>query len=404
MLVFKCPKCDDSILEQDGSDDTLLVCGTCDGSMTIDEANELFDEGSLVATLSEGDDSDDDDDDKEGEGKTKVKAKDDGDEGDEDDLKKEAVGGFSTRDTWAVNFVAQNEYAIFKAVSALLDETAGDDAEVKVQSFLEKKLAKDETYSSIDLNNVHWDEVSEALQETKTELKGVKDELMGVLGVNESMTESDTQEILSIFESAIAVRLNSYKDALDEKFTFALADATATQNDAMIEEMSGYLEEVVNEWAEENEIAIESGMKTQVAESFMEGLRDLLAEHYVDVPDEKYDVLEDMTNTIQALNLQIVEGNEGMDELEEQIVALKKAAVVSALSEGLVVTQAEKLVDLAETLDYESEEQFGEALKKIKEQFLGIETPAQKPASAKNDDSQAYNPIAIAARGLAAKQ
>lgn len=419
MLIFKCPECEDSLMGFNEADETW-VCSEkdCQHEISEEEANSLFESGDLVGYVEtededlfeeeEEDDDEEDDDMEDGD--------DDEEEDDEeDDSKDESFNGFENRDTWAVNLVIQNEYKINKSALATISE---ENAEEALKKFVEEKVAGDKAFEgvfeSVDLESVNWEELVGSLKESKEEFDTIRADLEDALGVNEDVSEDDRKAITTVFESALMVRYNELKSSLEEKFSVELDEAKEAIHSELVSQMSGYLEEAVDEWLEENKLAVQHGIQIEMNQKFMDGMRDLFENFYIDVPEERYDVLEDLSDKIEQIEEELSTAKASEAAIQEKLNEANAKLIVNKLSEDLTDTQAEKLEELAGSLDYESEEQFESALGTLKESFL--KTPKNRKDGDtivieedlnEDDDSEKKvvrnDPIALAARGLRRK-
>ena len=426
MLIFKCPDCDDSTMGFNEATE-IWACDECDHNIDAAEATTLFESGELIGLVESDDEDDDDDkDDKKDKkpafGKKKDDDSDDKDDDKDDDdkdmKKEESFNGFDNQDTWTVNLVVQNEYKVQKKALATIREADEADQDEKLQAYVENTVAKDDHYmdilEDIDFDTVAWNEIVESLEEAASELDQITTDLENALGVNEDMSEEDRTVITTVFESALTVKYNELKNNLEEKHAVDLEDATQANFKQLTLEMSGYLDEAIAEWMEENKLVIEHAIQTEMTNSFMEGLQGLLSTHYIDVPEDRFDVLEDMAEKVEELDNKLSDANEANEALQTKLDEAKKAEILNSLSEELTDTQVEKLEELAGSLDYESEDQFKTALTTLKESFLSpklkkengdvivIDESAQDLKET-NDDEKAVisNPaIAAAVRGL----
>merc|ERR1712164_223668 len=139
----------------------------------------------------------------------------------------------------------------------------------------------------------------------------------------------------------------------------------------LVEKVDAYMNYVVNEWMKENELAIEKGIKGEIAEDFINGLKKLFEDHYIDVPDEKYDVLEDQASKIEDLEKKLNEEIEKNVDMNKDNGELKKEEIIAKSSEDLTDVEAEKFNKLAEEVEYSNEEDFTNKVKTIKESYFG---------------------------------
>jgi hypothetical protein len=208
----------------------------------------------------------------------------------------------------------------------------------------------------------------------------------------EGLSEEFKDKATSIFEAAVIARVNSEMGkvtaALEEQFENQIAEA----KEAMVEKIDSYLNYVVENWMAENELAIENGLRTEIAEDFISGLKVLFKEHYIEVPEEKYDVIGEMSDKIAALEERLNETISENADLSSYVVELKREAVIREVSEELADTEAAKLEKLLEGVDFESEELYREKVRVIKENYFPKNSAKQskdvQPQSLIEDMSQ----------------
>lgn len=197
----------------------------------------------------------------------------------------------------------------------------------------------------------------------------VKSQLAAILG--EDASEEFRTKATSLFEAAVIARVNAEMDKLVESLEEKAAQQITEAKEEMVEKVDAYLSYVVEQWMENNQLAVDNGLRTEIAEDFITGLKSLFAEHYIDVPQEKYDVLGDMQGNIAGLEEKLnATVNENV-ELKSEIVELKKNKIFEAQTKDLAATEAEKLRKLIEGVDFEEEKLFAEKITLIKEAHFG---------------------------------
>jgi hypothetical protein len=192
----------------------------------------------------------------------------------------------------------------------------------------------------------------------------------------EELTEEFKTKAATIFEAAVVSRVKAEVAALKEEFDTQLVEQVEQIKEGLVEKVDGYLNYVVEQWMTDNALALENGMKNEIFESFIAGMKGLFEQHYIDVPEEKYDVLGDLQSQLEQIKGKL-------DETVEQNIALKKTLEESAKSsaigeftDGMTDVEAEKFESLAEELVYEDTESFKSKLQTIKENYFG-----KKPTS-----------------------
>lgn len=190
--------------------------------------------------------------------------------------------------------------------------------------------------------------------------------------VNEEATLSEEfkAKAETIFEAAIKSKLAEEIDRLEAKYEEELAEEVASTKADLVEKVDNYLNYVVEQWMEENQVAIQSGLRTEIAEKFMNSLKDLFTESYIEVPESKVDLVDELAAEVAELEEAHNKAISRTMEMQEELEVLKRNAIIAEAAEGLVATQVEKLKKLAEDIDFESEETFAEKVNTIKESYF----------------------------------
>ena len=204
-------------------------------------------------------------------------------------------------------------------------------------------------------------------EESDLDIKADVDALVG----DSDLSEEFKQKAATIFEAAIKAKVKEESQRLQGEYETKLKEDTETHKAELVEKVDSYLNYVVEEWMQENKIAIERGIKGEIAEDFIGGLKKLFEDHYIDVPDEKYNVLEDQASKIEDLEKKLNEEIEKNVELNKSNGELKKEDIIKASSEDLTDVEAEKFNKLAEEVEYSNEEDFTSKVKTIKESYFG---------------------------------
>jgi hypothetical protein len=212
-------------------------------------------------------------------------------------------------------------------------------------------------------------------EESDLDIKADVDALVG----DSDLSEEFKQKAATIFEAAIKAKVKEESQRLQGEYETKLKEDTETHKAELVEKVDSYLNYVVEEWMQENKIAIERGIKGEIAEDFIGGLKKLFEDHYIDVPDEKYNVLEDQASKIEDLEKKLNEEIEKNVKLNKDNGELKKEEIIAKSSEDLTDVEAEKFNKLAEEVEYSSEEDFTSKVKTIKESYF-------KKEEVKSDD------------------
>ena len=204
-------------------------------------------------------------------------------------------------------------------------------------------------------------------EESDLDIKADVDALVG----DSDLSEEFKQKAATIFEAAIKAKVKEESQRLQGEYETKLKEDTETHKAELVEKVDSYLNYVVEEWMQENKIAIERGIKGEIAEDFIGGLKKLFEDHYIDVPDEKYNVLEDQASKIEDLEKKLNEEIEKNVKLNKDNGELKKEEIIAKSSEDLTDVEAEKFNKLAEEVEYANEEDFTSKVKTIKESYFG---------------------------------
>ena len=224
-------------------------------------------------------------------------------------------------------------------------------------------------------------------EETKPEGEVVKEEEINVdddvkaLLTGEELSEEFKAKTKTIFEAAVKSKISESKKKLEEEFEKQLSEKVEEVKTELSEKMDKFLTYVAEEWKKENEIEIHKGIKLEMYGSFMDGMKKLFEENYVQIPEEKYDVLDEMTHKLDEMEEKLNEQIEKNVSLSGQINARTRDSLIAEVSKGLAQTQQEKLASLAEEVVFESEESFKEKLATLKENYF----PKEKVSAPKED-------------------
>lgn len=213
----------------------------------------------------------------------------------------------------------------------------------------------------------------------KKEEIDLSDDVKALIG-DENLTEEFKAKAATIFESAVKVRIAEAKEKMEADYAEKLKEETESSKAELVEKVDSYLNYVVEEWMKQNEIAIERGIKGEIAEDFISGLKKLFEDHYINVPDEKYDVLEDQASQIDELNKKLNEQIEKNVELNKTVGSLTKQDILDEVSSKLTDTQKEKFNKLAEEVEYTNADEFKKKVGTISESYFG-----QKEISSNNE-------------------
>ena len=186
----------------------------------------------------------------------------------------------------------------------------------------------------------------------------------------EELSKECQEKTATIFEAAVKAKIEQVAEQLEEQFQAAFDEEIASHKSELTERIDSYLEFVANEWINENALAVETGIRGELSESFMSGLKTLFEEHYVEIPEEKYDVLEAMTSKLDEMETKLNEQIESNVELTKRLSSSVSDNILDEVSEGLALSQKDKLSELSKGVEFESEEQYREKLTTLKESYF----------------------------------
>ena len=261
-----------------------------------------------------------------------------------------------------------------------------EEAEIEGEEIAEDK--EESTEMNIDLS----DDVK-ALVSTDADLS---DDVKALVSTDADLSEEFKDKAATIFETAVKTRIKEQTKILEAQFEEKLSKETETVKEAMVEKVDSYLNYVVEEWMKENELAVERGIRTEIAEDFITGLKTLFKEHYIDVPEEKYNVLDDLTNQTKELEGKLNEQIEKNVNLTKEVNNSERANVVAEVSADLADTEKEKFASMAENVEFDNADKFREKLETVKESYFP-KTKIEETSSKDEVDSVAANEPAVEA-------
>ena len=254
---------------------------------------------------------------------------------------------------------------ILKAFKEMKDmDKDEEDEEVKSEAKSEMKMKDDEDDKDEDV-----DEDEEEDEDEMDESVDMSDDI-DALVADEDLTEEFKNKAKTIFEAAVSSKVKSSIDEIEAKYEESTKEAIEEIKEDLTKKVDEYLGYVAESWVSENELAIERGLKSELTEGFINGLKNLFEEHYVEVPEEKFDVIEELASRNDKLDSDLSEEVANNITLSQEIEELKREKIIREASEGLADSEVEKLKTLAEDVDYEDEENFVEKVSTIKESYF----------------------------------
>ena len=258
-----------------------------------------------------------------------------------------------------------------------------EEAETEEEVIEEEEATTDEVVAEEETTTdevVAEEETSEEEVVAEEEKYDVEADVAALLQ-GEELSEEFQSKAKTIFETAIKTKVAEIKEELQESYATALVEELDKIKEGLTERVDGYLEYVADEWMQENALQVEQGLKTEMTESFLEGMKSLFEEHYVTIPEEKYDVLNSMVDKLDEMESKLNEQIDRNVALNRRLAESNADGVFTAVSEGLADTQKEKLATLAENVEFESETDYREKLETLKESYFPSKTSAPKSTS-----------------------
>ena len=267
-----------------------------------------------------------------------------------------------------------------KAAKAEEAQPDGDVIEEEPKAEATDEVVAEEETSETEEVVAEAEETSEEEVIEEEETYDVEDDVKALLE-GEELSEEFQKKATTIFEAAIKSKVATIKEELQEAYATALVEELDEIKKGLTERVDSYLEYVCDEWFQENALQIESGLKSEMTESFLEGMKGLFEEHYVTIPEDKYDVLNSMVDKLDEMENKLNEQIDRNVALNRRLAESNADGVFAAVSEGLADTQKEKLATLAENVEFESETDYREKLETLKESYFPSKASAPKNTS-----------------------
>ena len=265
-----------------------------------------------------------------------------------------------------------------KAEEAETEEEVIEEEEATTDEVVaEEETASEEESTEVVAEEETSEEETVAEEEEKYDVEAD----VAALLEGEELSEEFQSKAKTIFETAIKTKVAEIKEELQESYATALVEELDKIKEGLTERVDGYLEYVADEWIQENALQVEAGLKTEMTESFLEGMKSLFEEHYVTIPEEKYDVLNSMVDKLDEMESKLNEQIDRNVALNRRLAESNADGVFTAVAEGLADTQKEKLATLAENVEFESDTDYREKLETLKESYFPSKTSAPKSTS-----------------------
>ena len=209
---------------------------------------------------------------------------------------------------------------------------------------------------------------------------GVKEDIDAIF-TGQDLSEEFKEKVTTIFEAAVVSRAVMVVEQLEEQIVEAAEASVEAVKAELEEQVNAYANYVASEWLEENKLAVESGLRSEITEEFMEGLKNLFAEHYIDIPEEKVEIVEAVAEELEDVREELNRALNANIELQAEINEAKKMTVINTVCEGLTATQIEKVKSLAEGVEFTTEGEYKEKLALIKESYFSNQVKNPKVQS-----------------------
>jgi len=245
------------------------------------------------------------------------------------------------------------------------EEVDLEDEEVILES--EEEDGEEEVIAEVEGDE---DEEEEGEEEEVVEEQYDIEEDVKALLEGEELSEEFQEKAKTIFEAAINSKVAQIQESLENQYAIALEEEVQEIKTVIQERVDAYLEYVAEEWFQENALSVEKGLKEELTDSFMTGLKGLFEDHYVSIPEDKYDVLESMVEKLDEMETKLNEQIEKNVSLNKRLAESVANGIFDEISEGLAATQKDKLASLAESVEFESEEEYREKLETLKEAYF----------------------------------
>jgi len=277
-----------------------------------------------------------------------------------------------------VNKGAATAEAVSDEVEEGQEVVAEEEVTEEPESILRKKMA-----DAIKESEETKEEEEVVAEAEETVEINVEDDINALIA-GEELSEDFQEKAKTIFEAAINSKVSEIQEDLEKEYAKVLQEEIDSTKIKLTERVDSYLEYVAGEWLEENSLAVEQGLKAEMSESFLTGMKSLFEEHYVSIPEDKYDVLENMVNKLDDMEEKLNEQIDKNVNLTKRLSESKSDGILGEVSEGLAVTQKDKLASLAESVEFESEIDYREKLVTLRNSYF----PTRQVASTQSEDSE----------------
>ena len=263
-------------------------------------------------------------------------------------------------------------------IAAMVHDLQGKDKKTLAAMYNNKMQ-----YSGTDEEAFEGEPIAEK-QEAEVQVD-FKDDLKALVAEEATLSDEFKQKAETIFEAAINTKVNAEIDRLEEKYNEELAEEIESTKADLVEKVDNYLNYVVENWMEENKLAIQNGLRTEIAEDFMTKLKDLFEESYIEVPEGKVDMVDDLADQVEELEKTVNESTQKAIDMAVELEGYKRDAIIREATKDLAETQVEKLKKLAENVDFEDEETFTQKVAQLKESYFAKKITSQEDEIVEDD-------------------
>ena len=256
------------------------------------------------------------------------------------------------------------------AKSATAPTNKPSDASSDTQLKMKKEESEEAEGEEIIAEEETAEVASEQLEEKKEWKAKMKEDVDALFADDSTISEDFKAKVSTIFEARVEDRVTQIEEEIEAKYAGMLEEALTSVQTELTEKVDDYLNYVVDHWLEDNQIAIESGLRAEITEEFISGLRNLFAEHYIDVPSEKIDLVDELAGKVEELESKLNEEIERAVDLNKQLIESRKVEITHQVCEGLAATQVEKIKSLAESVEFSTEEEYKDKLETIRENYF----------------------------------
>ena len=252
-----------------------------------------------------------------------------------------------------------------------------EEEEVEDEVVAEEETAEEESVAEHHTTDEDGNVVEHQKEEEEVIEYDIEEDVNALLA-GEELSEEFQEKAKVIFETAINAKVSQIQVELEEKYSSVFAEEVETFKGELSERVDSYLEYVADEWFQENALVIDQGLKTEMTESFLSGMKDLFEAHYVEIPEDKYDVVHNMVDKLDDMETKLNEQIEKNVSLNKRLAESVADGIFESVSDGLAATQKEKLASLAESVEFESETEYREKLETLKESYFSGKAPVAK--------------------------